>query len=117
MKPRISLPDRREQEMFDVDFEGVRARVSIGFDAEGRAREIFVSADHEGSTMDAVLNDSSILVSNLLQLDVTATQLRRSMSRLGGGLGAATAPTSPVGAVIDLVAEVEAEMSAARQTT
>ncbi len=31
------------------------------------------------------------------------------MSRLGGGFGAATEPASPIGAVVDLVAEVERE--------
>ena len=32
------------------------------------------------------------------------------MSRLGGGLAAATAPASPIGAVVDVVASIEAEV-------
>ncbi len=31
------------------------------------------------------------------------------MSRLGGGLGAATEPASPIGAVVEVVAAIEAK--------
>ncbi len=33
------------------------------------------------------------------------------MSRLGGGFGAATSPASPIGAVVGLVAAIEAEVA------
>ena len=111
---RIRLPNRRRQETINLTFERHAYAVSVGFDTDDRVREVFVTGQRTGSTLDATLDDAAIVISHHLQRGGTAEQLRRSMSRLGGGLGAATAPASPIGAVVDLVAGIEAEFS--RQT-
>ena len=48
MSTRTRLPNRRWQITTDLDFEGVPLRVSVGFDASGAVKEVFVSADREG---------------------------------------------------------------------
>ena len=111
---RTPLPARRPQVTADVAFEGHTYAVSAGFDEVGAVREVFVTGQRQGSTLDATLDDAAIIISHHLQRGGTAKQLRRSMSRLGGGLGSATSPASPIGAVVDLVAGIQAEVS--RQT-
>ena len=113
MNARLRLPNRRRQETVDIVFEGHAYAVSVGFDTDGRVSEVFVTGQRTGSTLDATLDDAAIIISHHFQRGGTAEQLRRSMSRLGGGLGAATEPASPVGAVVDLVAAIEAEVDEA----
>lgn len=108
---RIQLPNRRPQETVDLVFVGHVYAISIGFDIASQAKEVFVAGDRQGSMLDATLDDAAILISRHLQSGGTAAELRRSMSRLGGGLGAATEPASPIGAVVDLVAGIEAELT------
>ena len=115
MNARIRLPYRRRQETIDLDHEGHVYSVSIGFDDADRVREVFVNGQKQGSMMDATLDDAAIVISHHLQRGGTADELRRSMSRLGGGLGAATEPASPIGCVIDLVASIEGEVAEAIQ--
>lgn len=57
--------------------------------------------------MDAVLVDGAILASLALQHGTPAAALAKSMSRLSAGpWEAATFPASPLGAAMDLVAEL-----------
>ena len=109
MTDRQRLPNRRRQETVELEFGEHQYAVSVGFDLSGAIREVFVAGQKQGSTLDATLDDAAIIISHHLQRGGTAAQLRKSMSRLGGGLGVATEPASPVGAVVDLVAEIEQE--------
>ncbi len=111
MSTRARLPNRRRQETIDLEFDAHLYAVSVGFDDAGQVREVFVTGQREGSMLDATLDDAAIIISHHLQRGGTAEQLRRSMSRLGGGLGAATSPASPIGAVVDTVAGIEAEVA------
>ena len=110
MIDRQRLPNRRKQLTAEMLYNGHDYLVSVGFDPSGAIREVFVAGQKQGSTLDATLDDAAIIISHHLQRGGTAAQLRKSMSRLGGGIGVATAPASPVGAVVDLVAEIEREM-------
>ncbi len=110
MTDRQLLPNRRRQETVELEFGEHQYAVSVGFDTAGAIREVFVAGQKQGSTLDATLDDAAIVVSIALQRGATAAELRHSMSRLGGGLGVATEPASPVGAVVDLVAEIEREL-------
>ena len=112
MAERTSLPNRRRQETRDVDFGGQHYAVSAGLDPEGRVLEIFTTTSKQGVGLDALLHDAMILASIALQHGATPSDLRRSMSRLGGGLGSATAAASPVGRVLDVVAVIEAQIEA-----
>ena len=109
MTDRQRLPNRRRQETVELEFGEHQYAVSVGLDPSGAIREVFVAGQKQGSTLDATLDDAAIVISIALQRGATAAELRRSMSRLGGGLGAATEPASPIGAVVDLVAEIERE--------
>ena len=112
MSHRIPLPNRRPQTTLDLEFDAHLYAVSVGFDDAGQVREVFVTGQRQGSMLDATLDDAAIIISHHLQRGGTAELLRRSMSRLGGGLGTATAPASPIGAVVDLVASIEGEIEA-----
>ncbi len=111
MSSRQRLPNRRPQLTTEMAYDNHTYAVSVGFDAAGAIREVFVTGQKQGSMLDATLDDAAIIISHHLQRGGTAEQLRKSMSRLGGGIGVATAPASPVGAVVDLVAEIETEVA------
>ena len=111
MTDRQRLPNRRRQQTVEMAYDNHDYAVSVGFNEAGIIREVFVAGQRQGSTLDAILDDAAIVVSHHLQRGGTAAQLRKSMSRLGGGIGVATAPASPVGAVVDLVAEIEQEVA------
>ena len=116
MSGRQRLPNRRRQTTIDLQYGNHEYAVSIGFDASGQVREVFVTGQKQGSTLDATLDDAAIVISHHLQRGGTAEQLRRSMSRLGGGLGAATEPASPIGSIIGLVSEIEQETTGHEET-
>ncbi len=114
MTDRQRLPNRRKQLTAEMLYDGHDYLVSVGFDDVGQVREVFVQGRLQGSMLDALLDDSAIVISHHLQRGGTAEQLRKSMSRLGGGIGVATAPASPVGAVVDLVAGIEQETAGSK---
>ena len=86
-----SRSTQTSQETRDVDFEGHAYAVSVGFDDQGRILEIFTTTSKQGAGLDALIHDAMILASIALQHGATPSDLRRSMSRLGGGLGSAGA--------------------------
>ena len=98
---RERLPTRRPNLTTDMLYDGTCYAVTVGFHPDtGAAREIFTHGARVGSNMDAILDDSSILLSLLLQHGVEPAALARSMGRLGKGEQAA----SVVGALADLLA-------------
>ena len=111
MSDRQRLPNRRRQQTDELRHGEHKFLVSCGFDTNGQVKEVFAKGPKQGSTLDALIDDAMILLSIALQHGETAERLRRSMSRLGSGLGTATEPASVIGAIVDLVVEVEAEMA------
>ena len=102
---RECLPGRRPNETIDVEFDGVMYAVCVGFYTDsGRPGEIFSAGAKVGSSMDALLDDLSILLSLLLQYQVPPAQIARSMGRLNG-----KEPASLAGALADLLAEQSPE--------
>ncbi len=105
---RQRLPDRRPSETIDVEFDDVGYSVCIGFYTDdGRPGELFSAGAKIGSSMDALLDDLSILLSLLLQHQVPPAQIARSMGRLNGKV-----PASIVGALADLLVELQPGESA-----
>ena len=104
---RERLPNRRPSETADLDYEGTGYAVTIGFYLDGRPGETFAGNAKVGSSMEAVLDDSCILVSLLLQHGVEPAALAKTMGRLGDG----AAPASVIGAIVNLLAEVPAAPS------
>ena len=101
MTGRERLPDRRPSETADLEYEGTRYAVTIGFFLDGRPGEAFTGNAKVGSGVEAVLDDAAILISLLLQHGVEPAALANTMGRLGDG----TAPASVIGAICDLLAE------------
>ncbi len=100
---RERLPNRRANETAELEYEGARYAVTIGFYPDGRPGEVFTAGAKVGSAMEGLLDDACILVSLLLQNGVEPAALAKTMGRLGDG----TAPASVIGAVADLLAELQ----------
>ncbi len=80
---RQRLPNRRANETVNVMHDGHAYAVTLGFDpATGEVREIFTQGK-VGSDMDAILADTSILLSILLQHGVQPSSFIGTMGRLG----------------------------------
>ena len=129
---RTKLPSRRPSVTREFDFGNRRFSVTAGFDiSEGRPvlREVFVkgasSGDaKEGQDMAHIIDDASVLISLALQHAAPAPGLAKSMGRLpsapvmpadldrSDGGAAAREPASIIGAIVDLLVELEAEIAA-----
>jgi hypothetical protein len=96
---RVRLPNRRAAETVNLDYDGARFMVTIGFYPDGRPGEVFVHGARSGSGMDALLADACVVVSCLIQHGVVPTELGASMGRFSNAV-----PASVIGAVVDLVA-------------
>ena len=98
---RQRLPNRRPNVTVDLEHAGRAYSVTIGFDLrDGRIREVFTHGAQVGSAMDAILDDSCVALSLLLQHGVEPAALASSMGRLGDGAN----PASVIGALADLLA-------------
>ena len=76
------LPNRRENETVDLVFDGQRYHVTVGFDLDGRPREVFCHGSKVGSGMDLILDDACVALSLLFQHDVEPRGRAHSMGRL-----------------------------------
>ena len=90
---RQKLPNRRMNRTAELIYDGAPYAVTIGFHpTTGKLREVFTHGARTGSHMDALLDDSSILLSLLLQhgvepASITAWEewvLRESQHQLSG---------------------------------
>lgn len=82
---RQRLPNRRPNETVAVKHDGHAYAVTLGFDpATGEVREIFTQGK-VGSDMDAILADTSIILSILLQHGVDPSSFVGSVGKLGPG--------------------------------
>lgn len=96
---RVRLPNRRAAETVNLEYDGARFMVTIGFYPDGRPGEVFIHGARSGSGMDALLADACVVVSCLIQHGVVPIELAGSMGRFSNAV-----PASVIGAVVDLVA-------------
>jgi hypothetical protein len=96
---RQRLPNRRHAETVELEHNGSRFTVTIGFYPDGRPGEVFTHGIRSGSNLDALLADACVVVSCLIQHGVEPREIASSMGRLGNAK-----PASIIGAVIDLAA-------------
>jgi hypothetical protein len=96
---RRRLPNRRPAETVELEHNGSRFTVTIGFYPDGRPGEVFTHGIRSGSNLDALLADACVVVSCLIQHGVEPGEIASSMGRLGNA-----EPASIIGAVIDLAA-------------
>ena len=107
MTPRLRLPCRRHAETFDLEVEGLRYNVTVGFFPNGAPAETFISNRKAGNAINLVARDAGILISLLLQHGCTAELIANSIRRTGNG-----SPSSVISAVLDLIIGLTAPVTA-----
>ena len=100
---RTRLPHRRPSETVDLAFDGHHFAVTVGFYPDGRPGEVFTAGVKVGSHLDAILADACVALSLLLQHGVEPAAVARTMGRAGYG----TTPASVIGALGDLLVELQ----------
>ncbi len=114
---RQRLPNRRPSHTETLAVAGQTFTVTVGFGPEtGRPCEVFLTAGKEGSLIGAMLADAAVVISVALQHGVPAKALAKSVGRLPENPVTpadldqgrpARLPASPIGAVLDLIQEME----------
>ena len=98
---RTCLPQRRAQDIVDVEVDGRAHTVAIGTYDHGAAGEVFIDGAKAGTLYQALLNDASIVLSLLIQHGVAPAVIAESMGRTEDG-----EHTSILGVAVDLAASV-----------
>lgn len=125
---RKRLPNRRHAINDTLVFGEQRIHATAGVDPEtGAVCEVFLTCNKEGSLLNHTLGDAATVISVALQHGVSIEALRVSLGALsarslqGHELDAlpadARVPASPIGVALDFLAQVEAEISEASQST
>jgi hypothetical protein len=101
---RVRMDDRRVADTRELEFGEMRFMVTIGMYPDGRPGEVFARCGKAGSQMDALIDDACIVMSRLLQHGEAPAMLLSSLGREGDR------PASVVGAIAEIVAEVDREV-------
>src|SRR5947209_6178419 len=100
---RTRLPNRRPCVTERIEVGQSIFEASVGFDANGWPKEVFLTGAKVGTDMAAILADTSVAVSVALQHGVSASALALSVSRLPDELdGPPVRAGSVIGAALDL---------------
>lgn len=103
---RKTLPNRRPSITVETHWQGHALSVTIGFNPKsGQAAEVFADTA-SGGQMQAAIRDGCILASLALQHGASPAALAKSMSRVADYTGA-EGPASPMGAIMEIVAEMQ----------
>jgi hypothetical protein len=100
MTSRERLPNRRRCETFEFCHAGHGFTLCAGFYRDGRIAEIFISARHIGSPLEAIARDSAIVVSLALQHGAHIETIRHALTRDHDG-----GPATLLGAALNALAE------------
>jgi hypothetical protein len=103
---RHRLPHRRPAIAFDFRHGELSYRAHVGFFEDGRVGELFLNASKQNSALDAFAADAAILISLLLQRGSTVAEIGHALRHTPHG-----APASLIGAVIDQLAQLLAEIA------
>jgi hypothetical protein len=99
MSARTRLPNRRASENFDLEFHGMKYKVTVGrFFPDGLPCEVFISNHKAGNASDVAARDAGILLSLLLQHGCQIETISRAISRNADG-----SASGVIGAVLDRV--------------
>jgi hypothetical protein len=98
MIARERLPNRREATTFDIEAGGQSYHATVGWFADGRLAEVFVTTRKAGSMAGIMASDAAVLCSIALQYGAPAEVLRRALMRDAQGRA-----IGPLGVVLDLV--------------
>jgi hypothetical protein len=97
---RRRLPQRRAAIAVEVEHAGHHFRMQIGCFSDGALGEVFLDAAKQNSALDAFAADVAILISLLLQHNVTPAEIGHALRRAPDGSAA-----SVVGVVVDRLDE------------
>jgi hypothetical protein len=100
MTERVRLPNRRASETLELEYAGLRYKVTVSRFSNGSLAECFVSNHKSGNASDVAARDVGILLSLLLQYGCPVEQIARAVSRNSDG-----SASGVTGAVLDLIAE------------
>jgi hypothetical protein len=104
MTARQRLSNRRRCETFEFRHAGHAFTLCAGFYLDGRVAEIFLSARHVGSPLEAIARDAAIVASIALQFGADLGTIRDALTRDHDG-----GPATLLGAALDaLLAPPEA---------
>jgi len=94
---RVLLPNRRYSEIQEIAHNGGRHKLmlSVSFYDDGRLGECFASGSKIGSELESTANDGAILISLLLQNQVSLADIAHSLSISPNG-----SPASIIGTVV-----------------
>jgi ribonucleoside-diphosphate reductase alpha chain len=97
---RQPLPNRREQQLIDFDFEGRRFTVAFGQYSDGRIGEVFLDCDRPDSLSGALARDAAVLTSLAIQHGAAISTIKKALTRNSDGRAA-----GPLGGALDLLDE------------
>jgi hypothetical protein len=108
---REKLPARRPTLTVETSWRSHAFSISIGFDYDGRPREMFADAEKPTSDFQAVLADSCIVISIALQFGCTLEELAKSMgsTETYDAGEPVEEPSSPVGHILNAAIQAVAE--------
>lgn len=111
---RERLPFRRPSLGGTIEWAGRDWVCHVGFDPQGRAREIFLDCGKTGADVTVLMHDACVLASIALQGGWSAAELGRSLGRLsrpvlGSDRVTDEGPATPIGHALALAARLEAE--------
>jgi hypothetical protein len=95
---RNRLPNRRGAISTSFVRDGACFEMTAGYYPDGRAGEIFLSADRANSLLDFLMSDAAILASIALQYGAPLDELRHALKRNSAGEA-----SSPIGTALDMV--------------
>jgi hypothetical protein len=105
---RDRLPNRRPAETMAFERGNLNYHMTVGLYPDGRVGEIFLSAEHSNSLLDALTHDAAILASLALQFGCPLDTIRHAIKRDSRGEAA-----SPIGAdgLVDLMSQKPAPLA------
>jgi hypothetical protein len=101
MIARTELPNKRPSENFDLEFYGMRYKVTLSRFADGTLAEIFIANHKAGNASDVAARDAGILLSLLLQHGCPVETISHALSRNSDG-----SASGVVAAVLDEIMEM-----------
>src|SRR6516225_12055099 len=97
--PRERLPDRRANESFTFELNGLRFTATVSRFADGRIGELFLNNHKFGNQADTNARDAAILLSFALQHGADLETIRRALCRDSHGRA-----LGPIAAALDIIA-------------
>jgi hypothetical protein len=99
MTGRERLPDRRANESFTFELNGLRFTATVSRFRDGRIGELFLNNHKFGNQSDTNARDAAILLSFALQHGADLEAIRRALCRDSHGRA-----LGPIAAALDIIA-------------